>query len=150
MKNIRLIWVGRTKDSFIREGIDRYLDLTRPHARIEVIELREAAGSESAAVRKKEGERILGTTTGFVLLDEAGEEMTSVEFASFIGSLHESPSRRDLVIGGAFGVSDEVKKAAWKRISLSRMTFTHQMVRLVLMEQIFRAFSILKGRNYHH
>ena len=150
MKNLRLIWVGRTKDSFIREGVDRYLDLIRPHARIEIIELREAAGPDSGVVRKKEGERILGTTSGFVLLDEAGEEMTSVEFSSFVGSLHGGATRRDIVIGGAFGVSEEVKQAAWRRISLSRMTLTHQMVRLVLLEQIFRAFSIMKGRNYHH
>ena len=100
--------------------------------------------------RQEEGARILERTRTYILLDESGEEMTSREFAGFLQEMIEGRVPRDLVVGGPFGVSEAVRKGAVKRVALSRLTFTHQMVRLVLMEQIFRAFTILKGRPYHY
>ena len=85
-----------------------------------------------------------------ILLDEAGEEMTSREFAGFLREMVEGRVPQDIVIGGAFGVSEAVRNAAGRRLALSRLTFTHQMVRVVLVEQLFRAFTILQGRPYHY
>ncbi|MBI5142442.1 MAG: 23S rRNA (pseudouridine(1915)-N(3))-methyltransferase RlmH [Nitrospirae bacterium] len=150
MRKIRLVWVGKTKDSFIGEAIEKYLKLISPYMKVEVVELREAADADPAAARKREAARILEKTSSFVLLDEGGDEMTSPEFSGFIRTLAESSASMDLVIGGAFGTSDEVKGAAARKIALSRMTFTHQMTRIILLEQLYRAFTIIRGKTYHY
>lgn len=144
---IRLIWVGRTKERYLREGIDKYLRLLKGYADMEMIEVREAKGLEHDRARDLEGERILKLGSPFILLDERGKEMTSVEFASFLEAQGSSAS---FAVGGAFGVSESVRAAAVNRISLSRMTFTHEMSRLILLEQLFRAFTIMRGKGYHH
>jgi 23S rRNA (pseudouridine1915-N3)-methyltransferase len=150
LRKIRLVWVGKTKDSFIGDGIGKYLKLLAPYMKVEVLELREAADADPAAARKREAARILEKTSSFVLLDEAGDEMSSPEFAGFVNTLAESSASVDMVIGGAFGTADEVKNAAARKIALSRMTFTHQMTRVILLEQLYRAFTIIKGKTYHY
>ena len=95
---------------------------------------------------EKEGERILKLQEPYTLLDEKGESLTSVEFAEYIG--HKSSV--NFVLGGAYGVSEEVKKTAQKTLSLSKMTFTHEMSRLFFLEQLFRSFTIMHKRGYHH
>ncbi len=150
MKTIRLIWVGKSKEPFVLGGIEKYLKLLKPYADIETVEVKEARGTDSRMARQEEGTRILEKARAYILLDESGEEMTSLEFAGFLREMIEGRVPRDLVVGGPFGVSEAVRKGAVKQVALSRLTFTHQMVRLVLMEQIFRAFTILKGRPYHY
>ena len=95
---------------------------------------------------EKEGERILKLQGPYTLLDENGDTLTSLEFAEYI---RHKPSV-NFVLGGAYGVSDEVKKMAQKTLSLSRMTFTHEMSRLFFLEQLFRSFTIMHKRGYHH
>jgi len=150
LKTIRLIWVGKSKDPFILEGIEKYLKLLKPYARIETLEVRESRSSDARVARSEEGARILEKSSSFVLLDETGKEMRSLQFAEFVNRMMEGRIPQDIVIGGAFGVSAPVRTAAAERVALSRMTFTHQMARVILLEQLFRAFTILKKRPYHY
>jgi len=143
---IRLIWPGKTKEQFILEGINKYLKLSRPYADISIIEIKEEKGKNVGKMVQKEGERILKLQEPYTLLDEKGEALTSVAFAEYIG---HQPSV-NFVLGGAYGVSDEVKKMAQKTLSLSRMTFTHEMSRMFFLEQLFRSFTIMHKRGYHH
>jgi 23S rRNA (pseudouridine1915-N3)-methyltransferase len=118
-------------------------------ARVEVVEVRDERGTDPGAARTREGERILKSAGGgdFVLLDEGGREMSSRELAAFAGERDSLT----FVVGGAWGVSEEVRRAAGSRLSLSRMTLTHEMARLVLLEQLYRALMIQTGREgYHH
>ncbi|MDA8078888.1 MAG: 23S rRNA (pseudouridine(1915)-N(3))-methyltransferase RlmH [Nitrospiraceae bacterium] len=144
---IRLIWTGKTKERFIDEGIRKYTGLLRPFADLSITELREEKGREQQRIREREGERILGLKTRYILLDEKGKNMTSLEFADFIR--HRAPAV-NFMLGGAYGVSEAVKEAADQTIALSRMTFTHELSRLFLLEQIYRAFTIINRRGYHH
>ncbi|MHB8881170.1 MAG: 23S rRNA (pseudouridine(1915)-N(3))-methyltransferase RlmH [Thermodesulfovibrionales bacterium] len=144
---INLIWVGRTKEQFIHEGIKKYLRLLGPYAEIGITEIKEEKGAEPAPMAEKEGDRIIKLRIPYVLMDETGRQFTSPEFADFIRG--KAP-RLNLVLGGAYGVSGKVKAGAEEMISLSRMTFTHEMSRLFLLEQLFRAFSIIHKRGYHH
>jgi len=144
---IKVIWPGKTKEQFINEGLNKYLKLLQPYAEISLIELREEKGSDILKMLKKEGERILKLQVPYTLLDEKGDAMTSGEFAQYLG---EPVPSVNFVLGGAYGVSEEVKKAARKKLSLSKMTFTHEMARLFFLEQLYRAFTILHKRGYHH
>jgi 23S rRNA (pseudouridine1915-N3)-methyltransferase len=144
---IQLVWIGKTKERFILEGITKYLALLKPYAEVTVSELREERGDETRKMLAAEGKRILKTQKPYILLDEKGEQMDSVAFAGMIGEMQANPV---FVLGGAFGVSDEVKERASRKIALSRMTFTHEMARVFFLEQLYRAFTILKKRGYHH
>jgi 23S rRNA (pseudouridine1915-N3)-methyltransferase len=144
---IRVIWPGKTKEQFISEGVNKYLKLLRPYAEIIVLELKEERGNDISNMLKKEGERILKLEGPYTLLDEKGDLMTSGEFAGYIAE-HVHPV--NFVLGGAYGVSEEVKKTAQKKLSLSTMTFTHEMSRLFFLEQLYRAFTIIHKRGYHH
>ena len=144
---IRVIWPGKTKERFILEGMKKYLTLLRPYADIHITEIKEEGGSDVRKIPGKEGERILKPQVPYTLLDEKGEALTSMEFASYVAG-HQSSI--NFVLGGAYGVSEEVKKRAHDIISLSRMTFTHEMSRLFFLEQLYRAFTIKHKRGYHH
>lgn len=139
---IRILWPGRTKDRNAAEWIERYLRRLRPFAEVGVVEVKEEKGAALA----KEGERILKQSHCYVLLDERGGEMTSGEFASFL----EGRAEVDFVLGGAHGVSGEVRRGAARTMALSRMTLTHEMARVFLLEQIYRALMITRGGGYHH
>lgn len=142
-----MIWVGKTKERFIAEGLEKYIRLLDPYAHIGITEVRGEKGSDTRRMVEKEGERIMKLGVPYVLLDEKGERLTSVEFAGFIeGQAHDI----NFLIGGAYGVSEEVKKTAVKRIALSPLTLTHEMSRLLLVEQVYRAFTILHKKGYHH
>jgi 23S rRNA (pseudouridine1915-N3)-methyltransferase len=143
---LRVIWVGKTKENYIKEGINKYKKLISPLCKLECIEIKESKEKHKERSLKKEGERILRTSPGFVLLHERGKEMSSVKFSEFL----RKSGGGDFVIGGAYGVSEEVAKKASGTISLSKMTFTHDMARIIFMEQIYRALTILNKRGYHH
>ena len=144
---IGIIWPGKTKEQFILEGLRKYLKLLRPYADISTIELKEEKGSDVGKILEKEGERILKLQVPYTLFDEKGKPLTSIEFAGYLAG-KRSPI--NFVLGGAYGVSEEVKKKASNTISLSRMTFTHEMSRLFFLEQLYRAFTIMHKRGYHH
>jgi 23S rRNA (pseudouridine1915-N3)-methyltransferase len=144
---IRLIWVGKTKEQFVIEGMRKYLRLLKPYVDVSVKEIKEEKVKDIQRMLEREGERILKPRIPYVLLDEKGRMLTSTQFAEFIFSQgHEI----NFVVGGAYGVSEEVKKAAQGAIALSKMTFTHDMARIFLLEQIYRSFTIVNKRGYHH
>ncbi len=115
-------------------------------ARVSIAEVKEEKGKQRAVSLEREGKRILRQTESYVLLDESGRSFSSPEFADFI----RGKTSIDFVLGGPYGVSDEVKRKADDCVALSRMTFTHEMARVVFLEQLYRAFTILQGREYHH
>lgn len=144
---IRLAWVGKTKERFIRDGMQKYLDLLQPYADVVITEIREEKVKDIGRMLSKEGERIQGLKTPFVLLDEKGEHLDSAAFSRF---LERQGGSVVFLLGGAYGVADAVKARASKTIALSSMTFTHEMSRLILLEQLYRAFTILRKKGYHH
>lgn len=143
---IRILWVGKTKERYLAEGIDRYLKLLSHMARVSVLEIKEEKGKERTASLSGEGGKILKQTQSYFLLDARGRAYSSEEFSMFL----KDRTGVDFVIGGPYGVSDEVRDRALGVISLSRMTFTHDMARLVLLEQVYRGMTIMKGMEYHH
>jgi 23S rRNA (pseudouridine1915-N3)-methyltransferase len=146
MAKIKTIWIGKTKERYLTEGINHYLKLLTPMAQVSVVEIREERGRQREAALAAEARKVLKQTQDFFLLDEKGEALTSVELARFL----KDRDSADFVIGGPFGVSAEVKGKAKGIIALSKMTLTHEMARLLFLEQLYRAFAILKGKEYHH
>jgi len=154
---IQIISIGKTNIPFVKEGIYVYLNRLKHYTKLEWIELPDVKNSKSLdknGLRKKEGEVFMSRINGddyVVLLDENGKLLNSVEFAEWldqrtmyhIGNLV-------FIIGGAYGFSDEIYKRANASISLSKLTFNHQMVRMIFAEQLYRAFTIQRGESYHH
>lgn len=154
---ITLLTVGKTDVKWVREGLDLYssrLVHYIPFSLVEIPELKNVSALSQDQIKTREGELILKhlkPADELVLLDEHGHEFRSIEFADFIEG-RMSRSSRDLVfvIGGAYGFSKEVYARADSKISLSKMTFSHQMVRTIFAEQLYRAFTIMRGEPYHH
>jgi len=144
---IQLIWVGKTKERFIHEGLHKYLKLLQPYADVVLTEIREEKVKDISRMLGKEGERIQNLKVPYILLDEKGEHLDSLEFARFIDKQGASAA---FLLGGAYGVSEDVKAKATKKLALSRMTFTHEMSRLIFMEQLYRSFTIVRKKGYHH
>ena len=148
---IRFIWPGKTKDEHLRALVAEYLKRLTRFVRCEVIETREGAGTDRSGV-KKESQRILdaipaGSMT--VLLDVKGREWDSQELADEVRRWeNDSIKEVAIVIGGAEGVSAEVAARAQKRWRLSRLTLTHEMARVVAVEQLYRAYTINRGLPY--
>lgn len=150
----RIIWLGKTRDPWIKEGVAEYSGRVKRYLPLTVDELKDEKDAEAEEGRRREGERLLKQVSSqalLVVLDERGEQMDSRRFADFIGRNRDS-GIPELVfaIGGAYGFSQEVRQRANAVLSLSAMTFTHQMVRPFLLEQIYRACTILNNEPYHH
>lgn len=154
---ITFIVVGKTQEEFLRSGIAEYTKrLTHfcQFSLIEIPDLKSANNLSFDEIKKREGQLILakipsGAST--LLLDERGKEYTSMQFAAFIEKKqNEACKELCFVIGGAYGFSEEVYSTVAQRLSLSKMTFSHQMIRLFFVEQLYRAHTILKNMPYHH
>jgi len=154
---ITLLVIGKTDTSYLREGIDIYIKRLKHYIPFEmdvIPDIKKVKNFSEDLQKQKEGELILsklGPGKELHLFDEGGKTYSSRNFAQFleqkmVGSVKELV----LVIGGPYGFSDEVYEKASSKISLSKLTFSHQMVRLLCVEQIYRAFTILKGEPYHH
>jgi len=144
---INLIVVGKLKEKFLVDGVAEYLKRLKKFATVEVREIPECRTVE------EEGQKILslaGQNSWLCVLDVSGVALTSEEFAKKISELNlNGTSNLTFAIGGAFGLSEELRRAAAFRLSLSKMTLTHQMARLILTEQIYRAFKINRNEPYH-
>ncbi len=151
---IRLLWVGKSQEEWLKNGIEEYRRRIGRYFPLEISEVREEKGAEAEAMRQKECERLekaLSRGSRLILLDERGEELTSPQFADFMGRYRDSGTQElAFAIGGAYGFSQSLRSRAHHSIALSRMTFTHQMVRLFLVEQIYRGCTILNNEHYHH
>ncbi|MBN2654242.1 MAG: 23S rRNA (pseudouridine(1915)-N(3))-methyltransferase RlmH [Nitrospirae bacterium] len=143
----RILWVGKTKEKYLTEGINKYLKMLEPYMQVEIIEIKEEKDKPAEKAMAEEAARIFKRSTGYFLLDERGRQMSSAEFAEFI---RDRQQRTDFVLGGPYGVSQEVKDRSAGMISVSKMTLTHEMARLFFAEQLYRAATIIKGKGYHH
>jgi 23S rRNA (pseudouridine1915-N3)-methyltransferase len=154
---ITLLAIGKTADAYLREGLGIYekrLQHYVEYLRRELPDVKNAKSLSVEQLKVQEGKCLLqqlSDTDELYLMDEAGTEYTSEELAAFLQKkmLHGTKSLV-LAIGGAYGFSEEVYRKASGKIALSRMTFSHQMVRLIVAEQLYRACTIIKGEPYHH
>jgi len=149
--------IGKPHEPFVKEGVDLFTKRTTNYypAAWDIIPMPKNAGSmNEKELKKKEGEMILQTMLKddyVVLLDERGKQLSSEGFAQFIQfRANESVKNIVFVIGGAYGVSEEVAQRANYKWSLSQLVFPHQLVRLILAEQVYRACSIIRNEKYHH
>ncbi len=152
-----LLVVGKTASSFMSKGIEEYKSRVNRYVGFEIIsisDLKSTRGLTEMQQKEKEGEMLLASLTPsdtVILLDEKGREYTSREFADFQTSMmNRGVKRLVYVIGGPYGFSQKVYDRADGKISLSRMTFSHEMARLFFCEQLYRAMTILSGEPYHH
>ncbi len=155
---IKIYAIGKIKD-FYKAGVDEYLKRISGYAKIEVVELKDESlpdkpsVSEITKAKDNEGKRVLSLVKNnefLIGLDLNKKEMTSEEFASFLNkSLIDNGASISFVIGGSYGLSDELKQRVNTSITLSKLTYPHQLARLVLVEQIFRAFKIINNETYH-
>ena len=150
----RFIWVGKTRNEHLRALVEDYLKRLSRFVRYETLELRESSGGsdDPRVCLEEEGKRIMGALASdalTVLLDVEGRQWSSPELASEIENW-QTQGRREvaLILGGHYGVSEEVKRRAEVRWSLSRLTLTHEMARVVLAEQLYRAYTIIRGLPY--
>ena len=152
-----LLAVGRTVETYYIEAIKEYVERTKHYIpfEIEIIpELKNTKNLSTEQQKEKEGELILKSLQSgdyIVLLDEKGKEFRSVEFASWMERKLSNAGRRLVfIIGGPYGFSEKIYQIANEKLSLSKMTFSHQMIRLIFVEQLYRAMTILNGGPYHH
>jgi 23S rRNA (pseudouridine1915-N3)-methyltransferase len=154
---ITLLVVGKTEDKYLIEGIEKYLNRLKHYINFNLIvipEIKNTKNLSEAQQKTREADLILKQISNLdivVILDEKGKKYSSVSFSNYLNK-HMIGSVQHLifVIGGPYGFDEEVYKRANSSLALSDMTFSHQMVRLFFIEQLYRAFSILKGEPYHH
>lgn len=154
---ITLLTVGKTDVKWVREGLELYASRLAHYVNFEIQEIPELKNVSSLSkdmIKEREGELILKSLKPgavLILLDERGREYRSVEFSRELQD-RMSKDSRDIVfaVGGAYGFSEEVYSRSESSISLSKMTFSHQMVRTIFAEQLYRAFTIMRGEPYHH
>lgn len=156
---IRIFCIGKIKENYLKEGIAEYLKRLSSYANVEIVEVSDEPIKENPNKSdidnaiNKEGKKILKllkNTDYLISLDLDQKEFKSESFAEFLmKNVEISGSNLSFVIGGSYGLSDELKNRANNSFSLSQMTFTHQMTRLILLEQIYRAFKILNNEVYH-
>ena len=154
---INLICLGKTDDKEINNLIKYYQNRLPKHWNFEITEIADVKNAKNLSpelLKKEEGKLILNHVENsdlMILLDEKGKQFTSREFAEKIeGWMNSSVKKVCLIIGGAYGFSEEIYTRANEKMSLSKMTFTHQMIRLFFVEQIYRADQILQGKPYHN
>ena len=154
---IKLLAIGKTDDKNLQQLIDNYQNRLKHYIKFEldiIPDIKNVKNLSESQQKEKEGGLILGKlqpTDQLVLLDEKGKEFRSLDFAQFLQKKMNSGIKQIvLVIGGPYGFSDAVYKKAQGKISLSKMTFSHQMIRLFMVEQLYRGFTILKNEPYHH
>ena len=153
---VSLITVGKTDIKWVSEGLEVYSSRLRhyiPFEIREIPELKNVSALSRDQIKTAEGKLILKSlkdSDDLILLDERGKEFRSIEFADWLQKRMTAGRDIVFVIGGAYGFSQEVYRRAGGMVSLSKMTFSHQMVRTIFVEQLYRALTILKGESYHH
>ena len=153
---MKLIDIGKTDEAFLVEGIEKYLKRLKHYVSFEIMVLNDVKTGKKLNIelqKEQEGRAILEKVQSnetLILLDENGKDFTSVGFANFLQKKLNAGNNLVFVIGGPFGFSTEVYQRADAQLALSKLTFSHQMVRLFFVEQLYRAFTIIKGEKYHH
>lgn len=154
---ITLTVIGKTEVGYVRQGIDEYVKRLQHYVQFDIRYISDVKGTRNmseAQQKAAEGRALLATLESsdhVVLLDEHGTERTSMDFSQWLQRRMASGSKRlVLVVGGPYGFSQEVYDRANEKVSLSKMTFPHELVRLIFVEQLYRAFTILRNEPYHH
>lgn len=159
MLNISILCIGTIKEGYLREAVKEYIKRLVPYAKIEIKELQEISFyslEDRTRVLQKEADTInknIKAHSTIFCLTEEGVQYTSPQFAQLLGNANAGnigATHLTFIIGGALGLSNELKERADMLISFSKMTFTHQMVRVILLEQIYRAATILSNKKYHY
>ncbi|GGB46258.1 23S rRNA (pseudouridine(1915)-N(3))-methyltransferase RlmH [Virgibacillus dakarensis] len=156
---ISIVAVGKLKEKYLKQGIQEYLKRLSAYAKVDIIEVADEKAPENmseaemAEVKRKEGERILGALspdTYVITLEINGKMLTSEQLAAKVDELATyGKSKIAFIIGGSLGISETVQKRSDLALSFSKMTFPHQLMRVVLLEQVYRAFRIVRGEPYH-
>ena len=154
---VKLLVVGKTEDHYLEQGIDKYVKRLSHYISFEILylsDIKSGGKMSPEKLKEEEGKLILSKIKQgdyVLLLDEQGKSLSSVEFAQAMQKkMNASVTTMLFVIGGAFGFSPEVYQRANEKLALSKMTFSHQMIRLLFVEQLYRAYTIIKGEKYHH
>ncbi len=154
---LKLFTIGKTDASYIRQGIEEYKSRLKHYGSFEMVEfpdIKKGKNLSEKEQKEKEGDLILSKITNgdwLVLLDEKGKEYSSLSFSKLMQKrMNQGLKNLVFVIGGPYGFSEKVYQRANEKLALSQMTFSHQMVRLFFVEQLYRGFTILKGEPYHH
>jgi 23S rRNA (pseudouridine1915-N3)-methyltransferase len=154
---VQLLQIDKTQDSYLSEGIEIYAKRLKNYVPLEITtihvpkQVRQRSVNEQKTEEAKLILNLLQADDTLVLLDDKGKEYTSTEFSKFIAQKQNASTKRLVfLIGGPFGFDQRVYDRANFKLSLSKLTFSHQMVRLFFLEQLYRAFTILKGEKYHH
>ena len=154
---ITLIQIGKTEEKYLNEGIDKFEKRLKHYinySALTIPALKNTKNMSIAEQKKKEAElllKLINNSDQVVLLDEQGKELSSSSFSVHLNNhMNKAVQNLVFVIGGPYGFDDRIYDRANEKISLSKMTFSHQMVRLFFTEQLYRAFTILKGEPYHH
>ncbi len=149
---IKIITIGSIKEKYLKDAINEYLKRLKKYTEIEIIELKDEGLVEKDKAIKLEGqkiERYLNNKDYIITLEIEGKELTSLEFASKLDNIFIAHSNITFIIGGSYGLSDQIKEKSNFHLSFSKMTFPHQLFRLILLEQIYRSFKINNNESYH-
>ena len=149
---IKIITIGQLKEKYLKEAVDEYTKRIKKYSNIEVIELKDEGLVEESKAIKLEGEKIkkyISDKDYIVTLEIEGKQVTSTEFADKLNNMLIESSNIVFIIGGSYGLSDEIKGMSKFHLSFSKMTFPHQLFRVILLEQIYRSFKILNNESYH-
>ena len=154
---VKLIVIGKTKSKFLLDGENEYQKRLKHYCKFSELiipDIKNGGKLSKKELKEKEGNLILESlkkSDHLILLDDKGLELSSTDFAEFLNKkMVSSNNELVFIVGGAFGFSESVYRRANTKLSLSKMTFSHQMVRMIFKEQIYRAFTIIKGEKYHH
>ena len=149
---IKIICIGKLKEKYLREAIEEYQKRLQKYTKLEIIELEDEKDDNINVCLQKEQEKIikhLKTKDNIVILDIKGEEIDSKDFSTFINNELLYNNNIVFIIGSSNGLHEEIKKLTNKKLSFSRLTFPHQLFRVLLLEQIYRSFKILNNESYH-
>lgn len=149
---IKIVCVGKIKEKYFSMAIEEYAKRLSKYTNIEIIELADEGITDSKVVLKREKDKIIKYIDGksyVILLDREGKDFSSVELANKIDLILIHHSNITFIIGGSYGVDDEIKEKADLAITFSKLTFPHQLFRVILLEQIYRSFKILNNESYH-
>jgi len=154
---VKLIVIGKTKSEFLLDGENEYQKRLKHYCKFSELiipNIKKASKLSKEVLKEKEGNLILDSlkkSDYVILLDDKGLALTSIEFSEFLNKkIVSSTNELVFIVGGAFGFSESLYKRANTKLRLSKMTFSHQMVRMIFKEQLYRAFTIIKGEKYHH
>ena len=149
---IKLICIGKIKENYLKDAISEYQKRLTKYTKLDIIELPDLSYNDQDKVKKEEGKLILRhlkTTDNIIILDISGQELTSLELTEKIIKLEQQNSNLTFIIGGSYGLSEEIKAKANFYLSFSKLTFPHQLFRVIFLEQLYRVYKIKNNENYH-